>query len=129
MAMELYILFAAVVLGLVHVSADSFSFKAQVGNEYTVGPRDEEIQREKVAGRLHRAARNYTENLVMFGCMVFLLHAADELGRLSLIGAWMWIAGRVAYLFAYASGIPWVRTICWQVAAVGLVLLMIELFV
>ena len=61
--------------------------------------------------------------------MVFLLHAADEFGRLSLIGAWMWVGARSAYLFAYASGVPWVRTIFWQIAGVGLVLLMVELFV
>lgn len=127
MTAELWVLFAAVCLGIVHVSADSFSFKAQVGNAYTIGARDEPIEREKVAGRLHRAARNYTENLVLFAVVVLMLHLTGHSRPLSLWGAYAWIGGRVAYLFAYWSGVPWVRTVCWQVAMVGLVLMMVAL--
>jgi uncharacterized MAPEG superfamily protein len=81
MTAELWVLFAAVCLGIVHVSVDSFSFKAQVGNAYTVGARDEPIEREKVAGRLHRAARNYTENLVLFAAVVLMLHLTEHASR------------------------------------------------
>lgn len=127
MTEELWVLFAAVCLGLVHVSVDSFSFKAQVGNAYTVGARDEPVEREKVAGRLHRAARNYTENLVLFAAVVLMLHLTGHSRSLSQWGAYAWIAGRVAYLLAYWSGVPWVRTVCWQVSMVGLVMMMVAL--
>jgi uncharacterized MAPEG superfamily protein len=127
MTTELWVLFAAVCLGIVHVSADSFSFKAQVGNAYTIGARDQPIERTDLAGRLHRAARNYTENLVLFAIVVVLLHLAGQSRPLSHAGAYMWIGGRAAYLFAYASGVPWVRTVCWQIAMVGLVLMMVAL--
>jgi uncharacterized MAPEG superfamily protein len=129
MSVELWVLFAAVILGIVHVSADSFSFKAQVGNSYTVGPRDQPIERTGAAGRLHRAARNYTENLALFTAVVFLLHATDESSSLSHSGSGAWIGGRTAYLLAYASGVPWIRTVCWQVSMIGLVLMMVDLFV
>lgn len=125
---ELFVLFVAVVWGLVHISADSFSFKAQVGNAYTVGARDHEIERAKLAGRLHRAARNYSENFVLFAATVLLLHLTDRSGAASIYGAWAWMAGRVAYLFAYASGIPWSRTICWQISSVGLVVMLVQLW-
>lgn len=128
MTAELWALFAAVCLGIVHVSADSFSFKAQVGNAYTVGARDQAIERTAMAGRLHRAARNYTENLVLFAAVVMLLHLSAHSRPLSNWGAYAWVGGRVAYLAAYASGVPWVRTVCWQVSMVGLVLMMISLF-
>lgn len=127
MTEDLWVLFAAVCLGLVHVSVDSFSFKAQVGNAYTVGARDEPVEREKVAGRLHRAARNYTENLVLFAAVVLMLHLTGHSRPLSQWGAYAWIAGRVAYLFAYWSGVPWVRTVCWQIAMIGLVMMMVAL--
>ncbi len=126
---ELWSLFSAVVLGLVHVSADSFSYKAQVGNEYTVGPRDDDRPRAAVAGRLHRAARNYTENLVLFVAVLFLLSAARESSPMSLYAAWVWVGARGAYLLAYGSGIPWTRTVCWQIAMVALLVMGADLFV
>lgn len=129
MTADLWALFAAIVLGIVHVSADSFSFKAQVGNAYTVGPRDRAIERVGIAGRLHRAARNYTENFVLFVAMLFVLREAGQLERLGTIAAYAWVAGRGLYLAAYASGVPWVRTICWQIAMVGLTAMAVDLFV
>lgn len=125
---ELWILFAAVVLGIVHVSVDSFTFKAQAGNQYTVGPRDEQRERAGVAGRVHRAARNYTENFALFAAIILMLHVSGESSRLSLYGAYTWIAARSLYLIAYASGIPWTRTICWQAAMIGLIMMMVALF-
>ena len=55
MSVEMKCLFAAMVLALVHLTAASFSFKAQVGNRYSVGPRDEDIRPSGLAGRLARA--------------------------------------------------------------------------
>lgn len=117
---EMWALVVAVGLGIVHVSADSFSYKAQEGNAYTVGPRDEERPRRAVAGRLHRAARNYTENLVLLLAVVLVLHAQAAWGPWSHYGLWIWVVARFAYLLAYAWGVPWVRTACWQVSMVGL---------
>jgi uncharacterized MAPEG superfamily protein len=61
LSIELWCLFAAMVLALAHLSAASFTFKAQVGNRYTVGPRDEDLRPRGVAGRLDRAQRNFME--------------------------------------------------------------------
>ena len=55
MTFELWSLLAATFWGLVHLSCASFSFKAQVGNAYSVGARDENIQPAGMAGRLQRA--------------------------------------------------------------------------
>ena len=37
----------------------------------------------------------------------------------------MWLAGRVVYLPVYAAGIPWVRTIVWIVATLGIVAMLV----
>lgn len=126
---ELWSLFAAIVLGIVHVSADSFSFKAQVGNDYTLGPRDEPKERTGAAGRFHRAARNYTENLALFVAAVVLLTATNTSTTLSQWGAYLWVGGRIAYLPGYVSGIKWVRTVCWQIAMIGLIMMLVAPFV
>ena len=122
MTFELWTLFAAAVLGLVHISAAAFSYKAQVGNAYTVGARDEPITRTGVTGRLDRAQRNFLETFPLFLACVFLVQATDSAGALSQWGSAIYLAGRTAYLPLYALGVPWLRTFAWNIATSGLVL-------
>jgi len=121
MAIEYWALFGAMLLGLVHLTAASFTFKAQVGNAYSVGPRDEDLRPAGVAGRLDRAQRNFLETFAIFVAAVLLL---GELGRtggwLSEAGAVVYLGGRVLFLPLYAAGIPWLRTFSWNIATAGL---------
>ena len=86
-------------------------------------------ERKGLAGRLHRAARNYTENLVLFAIVVVMLHLSGETEALARYGGYGWIGGRTLYILAYAGGIPWTRTVCWQASMIGLVLMMVDLVV
>ena len=45
LSVEMAYLALSVLLLLVHLSVQSFTYKAQVGNRFTVGPRDEEPER------------------------------------------------------------------------------------
>jgi len=119
---ELWILLAASLLGLVHLSAASFAFKAQVGNRYTVGPRDEALQRLGIAGRLHRAQQNFLETFAIFAVCVLLVHLTNVYGSLSYWGSVLYLVGRVLFLPLYAWGIAWLRTFSWNLATLGLVL-------
>jgi uncharacterized MAPEG superfamily protein len=127
MSIDLWMLFGAVILGLVHVGAASMAFKAQVGNAYTVGARDEGKQPAHVAGRLERAQRNFGETFPLFVAVVLALHVTGKANGLSALGAELYLGGRVAYLPAYVSGLPWIRTIFWQVATIGLVIALVQL--
>ena len=129
MTFELWTLVAASLLGLVHLSAASFAFKAQVGNRYTVGPRDEDIQPTGMAGRLHRAHRNFLETFPLFATTVLVVHVTDRTGAVSQWGALLYIVGRILYLPLYAIGVPWLRTFSWNLATLGLVMVGAELFV
>lgn len=129
MTFELWTLVGAALLGLVHVSAASFSFKAQVGNRYSVGPRDEGIQPVGVAGRLARAQRNFLETFAIFAALVLVAHVSGREGVVSTWGALLYIVGRSVYLPLYAMGVPWLRTFSWNVATLGLVLVGVQLFV
>lgn len=122
MTTELWLLLAAAALGVVHISAASFSFKSQVGNRYTVGSRDEDLQRTGVAGRLHRAQQNYLETFAIFAVFVLLVHLSNVYGELSYWGSVLYVAGRLMFLPLYAWGIPWLRTISWNLATLGMVL-------
>lgn len=127
MSFELWMLFAGLILGIVHVSANSFSVKSEVGNEWTVGPRDEPRPLSGVAGRLERALRNYVETFPLFAAAVLMSELSGTTDRWTAIGAAVFVGGRALYLPAYASGVPWVRTICWQIATLGLVLVLVAI--
>lgn len=122
MTFELWILLAAALLGLVHMTAASFSFKAQVGNRYTVGARDENLQPKGVAGRLHRAQQNFLETFAIFAVCVVAVHLSNAYGLLSYWGSIFYLVGRVLFLPLYAAGVPWLRTFSWKLATLGLVL-------
>ncbi|WP_068878378.1 MULTISPECIES: MAPEG family protein [unclassified Phenylobacterium] len=126
MSIEFWCLYAAMGLALVHLTAASFSFKAQVGNAYTVGARDEDLRPKGVAGRLGRAQRNFLETFAIFAAAVLMLDALDRAGGwLSVSGAVTYVAGRSLFLPLYAAGIPWLRTLSWNAATAGLVMVMI----
>jgi uncharacterized MAPEG superfamily protein len=120
MSVEFWALFLAALLGLVHLSASSFAFKAQVGNAYTVGSRDAGLQPSGLAGRLQRAQANFLETFPIFIAFVFLLDATQSMDTLSQWGCCIYLAGRVLYLPLYAAGLPWVRTFNWNFATLGL---------
>lgn len=129
MTFELYILVAATALGLVHLSAASFAFKAQVGNRYTVGPRDEGRRPVGIAGRLARAQVNFMESYPFFAALVLIVHVVEGTGTFSFWGVSFYIVGRTMYLPLYAAGLPWVRTFSWNFATLGIVLVGVELFI
>ena len=122
MTVELWLLLAAALLGLIHIAAASFTFKAQVGNRYTVGARDENLQPSGIAGRLHRAQRNFFETFAIFATCVVVVHLTEAYGALSYWGSVLYLLGRVLFLPLYAAGVPWLRTLSWKFATLGLVL-------
>ncbi|MBM3645127.1 MAG: hypothetical protein FJX02_12405 [Alphaproteobacteria bacterium] len=126
MTLELWCLFGAMVLGLMHLTAASFTFKAQVGNRYSVGARDENLQPKGVAARLDRAQRNFLETFAIFVAAILLAHMLGKSGSWSQIGAPLYLAGRVLFLPLYAAGVPWLRTFSWNAATLGLVLVMVQ---
>lgn len=127
MSIELGSLYVAMVLALVHIAAASFSFKSQVGNRYTVGPRDEALQPVGLAGRLHRAQRNFLETFPIFAAAVLMLSLMGRGGAISQIGAMAYVAGRSVYLPLYVLEGPWLRTLSWALATLGLVLVMAQI--
>ncbi len=123
MTFELWMLLGAAAWGLVHISVASFAFKAQVGNRYTVGARDEARVPTGMAGRLHRAQVNFLETFPVFVAAVLVIHLAGISGDFSRGGALLYVASRIVYLPLYAMGVPWLRSLAWDIATLGIVLI------
>ncbi|PKQ05260.1 MAG: hypothetical protein CVT72_10110 [Alphaproteobacteria bacterium HGW-Alphaproteobacteria-11] len=128
MTVEIAMLFWASVLGLAQVGLQSLSFKKQAGNAYTIGARDEPLPPAGLAGRMERALRNFLETFPIFAAVILAVYATERTNQWSEIGAQIYFWGRLAYIPAYASGLPWIRTIIWQIATIGIVLCMVPLF-
>ena len=128
MSTELWLLTSAGLLAVAQMALQSFTFKHQVGNAYTVGARDETIEPDGIAGRAARAYRNLLESLPIFAIAVIVLHLAGKSDQWTVLGAGIFVGARVAFVFAYLSGLPWVRTLIWNVSMIGIALLYWRIF-
>ena len=124
-AFELQMLALSVVLGLVHIVAASHSASLQRGYRWTASARDEPTgPLFGVAGRLARALNNFSETFPLFAALVLAVLMTGKSGKLSEWGAGMYLLGRVVYLLLYAFGVPLVRSLVWNVATFGIILLL-----
>ena len=128
MTTELTMLALTGVLAICQMALQSFTFKAQTGNAWSVGPRDEPRTPTGLAGRAERAYRNLLEVLPVFAIGVLVLHAAGASTWVSTLGAQLFLAARIAYVPAYLAGWPWVRSLIWNASMVGVVMVYWPLF-
>jgi len=125
---ELQMLGYSVVLGLLHIVLAAHSASWQRGYRWAAGPRDEPAAAlTGVAGRLARAHGNFQETFALFAALAIAVVLSGRTGAVSAWGAGLYLAGRIVYLPLYAAGIPFVRSLAWNVATAGIVLLVIAL--
>lgn len=129
MTVELRMLAFSVLLGLVQIVAASHAASLQRGYRWTASPRDGEAPPLRgVAGRLERTLRNFVETFPLFAAAVLAAHALDTHNTLTEWGARLYFWARVVYVPLYAAGVPVVRSLVWNVATVGVVLIVVALF-
>lgn len=125
MPIELTLLGWTLVLALIHVFAAAHVRTKQYGIEWNMGPRDGAMPPPNpLAGRLARAQANLFETLPLFAAAILAAAVAGRLGTTTMIGAGLYLAGRIVYLPLYALGIPKVRSLAWGVATIGLLLVL-----
>jgi uncharacterized MAPEG superfamily protein len=128
MSFELAMLAASCVLCLIQVVISSHAGSLQRGYRWTASSRDAEVPAlTGVAGRLERALRNFLETFPVFVAAVLLVHVLGREGALSGWGAGLYFSARLLYLPLYAAGVPLLRSLVWNVAFVGIVLLLLAL--
>lgn len=119
----------AVVLGVVQIVAASHAASLQRGYRWTAGSRDGPSPPLRgVAGRLDRALRNFLETFPLFAAVVLAAHVSEIHNAPTEWGARLYLWARVVYVPLYAAGIPLVRSLVWNVATVGIVLVVVALF-
>lgn len=127
MKTELALLLGAVILAMVQVVVAVVGAMLQVGLPVLAGNRENIPDILGWAGRAARAHRNMLESLVLFAALVLTAHAAGISNTMTVLGAQLFVWGRVAYAVLYVAGVPWARTAAWAVAVLGLLLILVQL--
>jgi uncharacterized MAPEG superfamily protein len=124
MTIELWLLIASVILGLVHLIASSHLISWQRGYRWTAGSREEQVPPLRgVANRVDQATTNFLETFPFFAAVVFVAHVTGHHSLLTMLGAHFYFWGRVGYLLAAPAGFSLVRSVlCWNIAVIGILL-------
>ena len=128
MTPELTTLAASIVLGLIHIVLSSHAASLQRGYRWAASARDEPVPPLLgIAGRLDRASRNFLETFPFFAAAVLMAHLMERHDWMTLWGVQLYFWGRILYLGLYALGVPLARSLAWNIATGGIVLILIRL--
>jgi uncharacterized MAPEG superfamily protein len=126
MSFELAMVVASSALVLIQIVIVSHAASLQRGYRWTASSRDAQVPPlTGIAGRLERALRNLLETFPVFVAAVLLVHVLHREGALSEWGAGLYFAARVVYLLLYGLGVPLLRSLVWNVAVLGILLVLI----
>lgn len=128
MTVELQMLALSSVLGLLQIVLASHAASLQRGYRWTATARDDPVPPlTGVAGRLERALHNYLETFPLFAAAVLVAHVAGRHGWMTEWGVQLYFWGRIAYVALYAGGVFLVRSLVWNVATAGIILVLLAL--
>ena len=126
MSLELKLLVWSVALAFAQCLVAVVGALLQVGLPTLAGNRENMPAITGWAGRAERAHRNMLQSLVLFTALVLAAQVTNKLDATTALGAQLFFWGRLAYAAVYLIGLPWIRTLVWLVAVVGLVLIFIR---
>jgi uncharacterized MAPEG superfamily protein len=122
MTVELTMLFWAVVLTFVQLVVAVLLAIGQVGVTDLVGNREGLAPPSEMAGRAKRAHTNMLESLILFTILVLIVQIAGLNNSLTALGAQIFVLARLVYAVVYLIGVPWLRTVIWSIAVIGMVM-------
>lgn len=126
MSLEIQILAYSALLGLAQIILASHAASFQRGYDWTAGSREEEVDPlTGAANRFARALANFLETFPLFAALVLAAHVTGREGTLTFWGAHLYFWARLAYVPLY--GVRIVRSLVWNVAAAGIILVAIAL--
>ncbi|MBL4695951.1 MAG: MAPEG family protein [Rhizobiaceae bacterium] len=127
MSIELTMLLYTVVLFFVQLIAHMGSTLIEFGIGYGASARDEDIAPGTICGRLERAYYNLLETMPPFAALVLIGLYTGKVNEMTALGAQIYFWGRVAYVPAYISGIPFLRSTIWFISTVGMAIILWQL--
>jgi uncharacterized MAPEG superfamily protein len=125
---ELLLLAGSCVLVVAQLTLAAQLANRQYGLRWAASPRDQPMPPLGVlAGRAQRAFSNLLETYPLFVAAVLAVAVAHRLDLWSLIGAHLYLWGRVIYLALYLTGVPLIRSLFWNTALAGIFMVLAQL--
>lgn len=116
----------SVALGILQILAAAHAASLQRGYRWSASARDENLPPlTGLAGRLERALRNFCETFPLFLAAMLVASLAGHCEGTTAIGCRMYFWGRIAYLPLYGFGVPVVRSLAWNVATIGIIVILV----
>ena len=127
---ELLLLGGSVLLVIGQIVLAAQLANAQYGLRWAASARDEPIAAPKaLVGRAQRALSNLLETYPLFVVAVLAVAVTRRLDLWSLIGAHLYLWSRLAYLGLYMAGVPLLRSLAWNAALAGILIVLAQLVV
>ena len=125
---ELLVLAASGLLVVLQIALAAQLGNRQYGLRWAASPRDVSVDPPGVLlGRARRALGNLLETWPLFAAAVLAVGLADRFDAWSLIGAHLYLWARVLYLVLYLAGVPLIRSLVWNVALAGILMVLAQL--
>ena len=127
MTHELRLLALSALLAFVQIllAAGTTTAQRPGGLGWAAGPRDTPQPPPRgTAARLTRARDNMLETFPIFAAAILAAHLAGANGALTGWGAMIYFWGRVLYVPAYLSEVPFLRTAVWAASIVGMLMVL-----
>jgi uncharacterized MAPEG superfamily protein len=117
-------------LGFIHLIVVAHFQRRQYELRWIASARDEpRPPLAGVGGRLERAFRNYLETYPFFLAFVVADLLTHRTNAWTAWGALAYVLARIIYVPLYASGIPLIRSLVWNVATVGCLAILVGVIV
>ena len=128
MTLDLWAVVGTLFLAMAQIGMQSIATVMQAGGAWVAGPRDNHFEVTGMTGRIVRAHRNLLEIIPQFFAAIFIVHLADVNAVLTVVGAWTFLIARILYVPAYLWAPMGDRPIFWQVAQLGILIILADIF-
>jgi uncharacterized MAPEG superfamily protein len=123
MTIELVLLAASTVLGVLHIIIASHLQSWQRGYRWTASSREHSVAPlTGVAGRAERALRNYLETFPFFAAAILVGAVTNTHSWLTVLGAHFYFWGRIVYAILYLADLPLARSLVWNIPTIGILM-------
>lgn len=127
MTADISALLATLLLAFVLTLAPGLYNILRLGGVRMAGNRDNLPPLEGWGARSQRALSNLYESLPIFIALVLIAHIMERSNEATALGAQLFLWGRIGHAVLYIAGVPWLRSLAYILAVVGMVMIAGEL--
>src|SRR5262249_222932 len=129
MTIELALLAASVILGILHIIIVSHLQSWQRGYWWTASSREQSVAPlTGIAGRAERVLRNYLEPFPFFAAAILVATVTNTHNWLTVWGAHFYFWGRIVYAILNMADVPLARSLVWNIPTIGILMNVAGLF-